>query len=92
MPGGPAVADDRNRLAAGVVADDAARIDVAVFVGCGAVDVVTDPRNEANAYTTSPHITIAALADMAHMHNFATSRSRQSEHLASWHAGIAPPG
>lgn len=92
VPGGPAVADDRNPLAPGVVADDAARIDVAVFIGCGAVDVVTDPRNEAHAYTTSPHITIAVLADMAHMHNFATSRTRLWEHLASWHAGIAPAG
>ncbi len=73
----------------GVVADHAARIDVPVLVGYGAVDVSPDPRAEARLYSNSPDITTLVLADSAHCHNMASSRNRLWRRLLAWAAMVA---
>lgn len=73
----------------GVVAEHAARIDVPVLVGYGAVDVSPDPRAEASLYRSSPDLTTVVLADSAHCHNMASSRQRLWRRLLDWTATVA---
>lgn len=73
----------------GVVAEHAARIDVPVLVGFGAVDVSPDPRAEAALYRSCPDITTVVLADSAHCHNMASSRHRLWRRLLDWTATVA---
>ena len=68
----------------GVVADEAALIDVPVFIGCGTRDVVPDVRAEPAAYRASSDITVLTVSGMAHMHNFAPSRRRLWARLHAW--------
>jgi pimeloyl-ACP methyl ester carboxylesterase len=72
----------------GVVAEHAARIDIPVFLGYGAVDVSPDPRAEAALYRSSPDITTVVLADSAHCHNMASSRHRLWRRLLAWAATV----
>jgi hypothetical protein len=87
-PGGPALVDERNPLLPGVVAAEAARLDVPVFVGAGVIDVVADVRLEATAYSSSPLVTLAEVPQMSHMHNFASTRRQLWELLARWQESI----
>ncbi|HEY0226459.1 MAG TPA: alpha/beta hydrolase [Mycobacterium sp.] len=73
----------------GVVAEHAARIDVPVLIGYGAVDVSPDPRAEASLYSSSPDITTVILAASAHCHNMASSRHRLWRRLLAWTATVA---
>ena len=59
----------------GSVRDDAAAIDVPVLSASGERDVVPDPWTEPSAYRGSRLVTIAVIERMAHMHNFARTRS-----------------
>ncbi|OBH03651.1 lysophospholipase [Mycobacterium sp. E2699] len=72
----------------GVVAEHAARIDVPVLLGYGAVDVSPDPRAEAGLFRSSPDITTVVLADSAHCHNMASSRRRLWRRLLGWAATV----
>jgi pimeloyl-ACP methyl ester carboxylesterase len=72
----------------GVVAEEAAAIDVPVFIGVGEIDVVPDPRAEPNAYSNSPDITVFVAPRMAHMHNFAGTRTMFWDRLAAWASGV----
>jgi pimeloyl-ACP methyl ester carboxylesterase len=76
-------------LTAGVVAKEAAAIDVPVFVGCGERDVVPDPRAEPTAYSSSPDISVLVVPGMAHMHNFARTREVLWRRLHAWAEAIA---
>ena len=71
-------------LTAGVVADEATAVDVPVFVGCWARDVVPDPHAEPSAYSSSNDITVLVVPDMAHMHNFARTRAVLWHRLHAW--------
>lgn len=75
-------------LTAGVVAREAAAIDVPVFVGCCARDVVPDPRAEPAAYASSNDITVLVVPGMAHMHNFARTRGVLWHRLHAWGEGL----
>lgn len=75
-------------LIPGIVAEDAARIDVPVFLGYGAVDVSPDPRAEAAVYRRSPDITTVVLPGSAHCHNMASSRHRLWRRLLAWVATV----
>jgi pimeloyl-ACP methyl ester carboxylesterase len=68
----------------GVVADEAARIDVPVLVAVGERDVVPDPSGEPAAYSSSPDVTVVEISHMAHMHNFASSREPLWRRLHEW--------
>lgn len=90
-PGGPNVRDARSPLDPGVVAEEAATITVPVFVGAGDIDVVADPHLEASAYRSSRDVTIATFPNMAHMHNFASTRELLWQRLEAW-ASVASAG
>lgn len=59
----------------GAVRDEAAAIEVPVFVGSGARDTVPDPWAEPAAYRASSHVAVSVTPRMAHMHNFAQTRT-----------------
>jgi pimeloyl-ACP methyl ester carboxylesterase len=72
----------------GIVAEHAARIDVPVLLGYGAVDVSPDPRAESALYRRSPDITTVVVPDSAHCHNMASSRHRLWRRLLAWVATV----
>jgi pimeloyl-ACP methyl ester carboxylesterase len=76
-------------LSPGVVAPEAALIDVPVLVAVGERDVVPDPRAEPRAYQRSPDVTVSICPRMSHMHNFASTRERFWQRLHSWGNGVA---
>jgi hypothetical protein len=68
----------------GVVAEQAAAIDVPVFVGMGEIDIIPDARAEPSAYRRARDITVYIQPRMAHMHNFAGNRTQFWDRLAAW--------
>ena len=76
-------------LSPGVVAPEAASIDVPVLVAVGERDVVPDPRAEPRAYARSRDVTVYVCPRMAHMHNFASTRTTFWSRLHSWGDGVA---
>jgi pimeloyl-ACP methyl ester carboxylesterase len=68
----------------GVVAAEAAAIEVPVFIGVGDRDVCPDPRAESAAYRSVRDFTLAVVPHMAHMHNFASTRHRLWARLHAW--------
>lgn len=77
-------------LEPGVHAAEAATIDVPVFLGCGARDVVPDPTREPAAYPAAPDVVLQVFDRMAHMHNFATTREELWAALHAWGSAIGP--
>jgi len=73
----------------GIVAEHAARIEVPVLIGFGAVDVSPDPRAEARLYSSSPDITTVIQAGSAHCHNMSSSRHQLWRRLLGWTATVA---
>jgi pimeloyl-ACP methyl ester carboxylesterase len=89
-PGGPALEDtSRGPLGPGVVAGEAAAITTPVFVGAGDIDVVADAHAEPAAYPSSRDVTVCVFPNMAHMHNFATTRQALWDRLAEWARTVA---
>lgn len=76
-------------LSPGVVAPEAAVIDVPVLVGVGERDVVPDPHQEPRAYPRSPDVTVHVCPRMAHMHNFASTREAFWQRIHHWGSGVA---
>lgn len=76
----------------GVVSNEAAAVRVPVFVGNGERDVCPDPRAEPGAYRASNDITTMIVPQMAHMHNFASSRDVLWDRLAGWYLDVAQRG
>jgi hypothetical protein len=76
-------------MSPGVVAAEAAVIDVPVFVGLGERDVCPDPLSEPQGYPQSADVTVFVCPSMAHMHNFAGTRARMWARLQSWGDGVA---
>jgi pimeloyl-ACP methyl ester carboxylesterase len=72
----------------GVVAEQAARIDVPVLIGYGSVDVSPDPRAEAGVYVRCPDITTVILAGSAHCHNMSSTRHRLWGRVLAWAATV----
>jgi pimeloyl-ACP methyl ester carboxylesterase len=71
-------------LSPGVVAPEARAITVPVLVVSGQRDVIPDPHAEPAAYPGSPDVTVVVVPEMGHMHNFAGTRARLWDRLASW--------
>ncbi len=76
-------------LAPGFLAREAGVIEVPVFLGFGERDGSENPRAEPSAYAKSRDILLCIVPRMAHMHNFATTRSRLWDRLADWAAMMA---
>jgi pimeloyl-ACP methyl ester carboxylesterase len=71
-------------IAPGVVATEAASIEVPVFIGLGDRDVCPDPRAESAAYRSIRDFTLAIVPRMAHMHNFASTRHQLWARIHGW--------
>jgi alpha-beta hydrolase superfamily lysophospholipase len=67
---------------------EAGMIDVPVLIAAGERDITADPRAEPTAYPSSSDITVAIFPRMAHMHNFATTRTQLWDRLCAWVDGI----
>jgi pimeloyl-ACP methyl ester carboxylesterase len=76
-------------MAPGVVANEAAAIEVPVFVGAGERDVVPSLADEARAYAASTDITLYRLGRSAHMHNFSPQRAVLWRRLQAWFGEIS---
>jgi len=72
----------------GVIAREAARIEVPVFVGVGERDVCPDPHAEPAAYRSARDVTLYVQPRAAHMHNFAGTRELLWERLVLWSLGV----
>jgi pimeloyl-ACP methyl ester carboxylesterase len=71
-------------LAPAVVADEAAAIEVPVFIGVGERDVCRDPWSEPSCYRAARQVSLSVVDRMAHMHNFASTREVLWDRLHRW--------
>jgi len=60
------------------------RISQPVFLAFGATDVSADPRREPAGYPASSDITLIVIPEMAHMHNFADTRTQLWDRFCAW--------
>jgi pimeloyl-ACP methyl ester carboxylesterase len=75
-------------LTPGIVAAQAAAITSPVLIAQGIRDVVPHPRQEPSAYSSSPDITVFIGSNMAHMHNFASTREQFWRRIQVWAEGL----
>jgi pimeloyl-ACP methyl ester carboxylesterase len=76
-------------LTPGVVASEAAAIDVPVLVAMGERDIVADPPGEVRAYLSAPSVDLYMCPRMGHMHNFASTRQLLWRRIDTWAAWVA---
>lgn len=88
-PGGPLLVAERNPVAPGVVAQEAAAISTPVLIVAGKTDVMHDPWAEPSAYRSSSDVTLCVFPHMAHMHNFSSNRFRLWQRLSDWARTVA---
>jgi pimeloyl-ACP methyl ester carboxylesterase len=77
-------------MSPGYVRDDAAAIDVPVFLGFGERDTSRHPHDEPAAYSRASDITLLVVPRMAHMHNFASTRRLLWDRLSDWADALRP--
>lgn len=73
----------------GVIARDAAAVDVPVLLAMGERDVCQDPLRELAAFQSTPDLALTIIPRMAHMHNFAGTRMRMWRRLEAFAAQAA---
>jgi pimeloyl-ACP methyl ester carboxylesterase len=73
----------------GVVADEAATIDVPVLVGMGERDVCQDPITELAAFKRATDVAAIVVPRMAHMHNFAGTRHKLWDRISAFITQVA---
>ena len=71
-------------MSPGYVAEEAASIDVPVFLGFGERDVSEAPYREPSMFPRATDITVFVVPRMAHMHNFASTRRLLWERSLDW--------
>jgi pimeloyl-ACP methyl ester carboxylesterase len=71
-------------LSPGYISTEAAALNVPVFIGLGERDTAADPHREPSAYCASTDVTLFICDRMAHMHNFATTRTVLWDRIAHW--------
>ena len=76
-------------MSRGYSAEDAASIEVPVFLGYGERDSSPDPKAEPGAYSRSTDITLFLVERMAHMHNFASTRATLWNRLTDWARAVS---
>jgi alpha-beta hydrolase superfamily lysophospholipase len=74
----------------GAVSGEAAAISSPVLVGCGERDTVPDPWAEPTAYRGSADVSLAVIPRMAHMHNFAHTRTELWDAIAHFARRVRP--
>ncbi len=75
-------------LSPGYISTEAAALRVPVFIGLGERDTAPNPHQEPAAYSASSDITLFICDRMAHMHNFATTRTLLWDRIAHWCASL----
>jgi pimeloyl-ACP methyl ester carboxylesterase len=75
-------------MAPGCVESEAAAIKVPVLVGVGERDTCPQPLDEPRAYKNSRDVSVYVVPRMAHMHNFASTRSMLWDRLVSWSRAV----
>lgn len=73
----------------GVVSAEASAVTVPVLVISGERDTVPAPHAEPSAFTASNDVSLFVVPNMAHMHNFASSRQRLWQRTHAWSRMIA---
>jgi len=63
---------------------DAASVTVPVLIGIGERDTCPEPYREPAAYAGSPDVSLFIVPEMAHMHNFASTRQILWQRLHGW--------
>jgi pimeloyl-ACP methyl ester carboxylesterase len=76
-------------MSPGVVASEAAAVDVPVLIAVGERDVVTAPLAEPAAYASTTDVCVYIAPRMAHMHNFATTRELLWKRSHAWGDRVA---
>jgi pimeloyl-ACP methyl ester carboxylesterase len=76
-------------LTPGVIAAEAAAVDVPVLLAFGERDVTADPWMEPKAYPAASDITLFVCQRMGHMHNFAGTREKFWARIHSWGTWVA---
>jgi hypothetical protein len=71
-------------MSPGYVAEEAACVDVPVFLGFGERDVSEAPHREPTMFPRATDITVFVAPRMAHMHNFASTRRLLWERSMGW--------
>jgi pimeloyl-ACP methyl ester carboxylesterase len=71
-------------LTPGVIAPEAAAIEVPVLVALGERDVIADPKGEPRAYLSASSVDLFICPRMGHMHNFATTRELLWQRIDTW--------
>ncbi len=79
-------------MSPGYVADEAAVVDVPVFLGFGDRDVSEAPNREPVMFPRATDITVFVAPRMAHMHNFASTRALLWDRTLDWAAGVRRAG
>jgi alpha-beta hydrolase superfamily lysophospholipase len=75
----------------GYIKEDAAVIDVPVFLAFGTVvDLTTGPYTEPANYGASGDVTLYLVQGSAHCHNFATNRTMLWDRIGRWIPTVAP--
>lgn len=74
-------------MARDYVIEEAAAIDVPVFFGEGERDVSENPWEESSRFPRARDFTLYVCPQMAHMHNFATTRRELWDRTVDWMAG-----
>ncbi|HEX3288999.1 MAG TPA: alpha/beta hydrolase [Mycobacterium sp.] len=75
-------------LSPGYVAAEAAAVNCPVFIGLGERDTAPEPHREPSAYERSTDVTLFICNQMAHMHNFASTRRKLWDRLIGWCRGL----
>lgn len=75
-------------LTPGVVAAEAAAVQVPVLAAMGERDVVADPRGEPRAYLSATSVDLYICPRMGHMHNFAGTRELFWQRIETWGAWV----
>jgi hypothetical protein len=75
-------------MARDYVIEEAAAIDVPVFFGEGERDVAEDPWAESSRFPRVRDFTLFVCPQMAHMHNFATTRRELWDRSLDWMGGV----
>src|SRR5262249_59945350 len=73
----------------GVVAPEAAAVDVPVLSAFGERDVGGDPKGEPRAFPSAPSVDLYVCPRMGHMHNFAGTRALIFKRIDTWAGWVA---
>jgi pimeloyl-ACP methyl ester carboxylesterase len=76
-------------MAPGYVEAEAAEIDAPVLMGFGERDTSQDPHHEPSAFPRSADVAVYIAPQMAHMHNFASTRHRLWDRITDWSEMVA---